>query len=294
MLNLNEEYFMEPYYFFLKDKGNKVAVYYSVSNTLAESRKQDDVIEVDKEVFEGIQELISKILKSGKKISKEQIHRLIDSKSKKKETDGEIEELVDPDGSIISSSIPILNQRNLAKKTMDQTVRMTKSIQFPFIRIYYGESEEKNNKVVSEVDQSESFGFEETEEAPTYDVANKILKQMNVEDPIERDERLKRLGFDRTLDHQLKQEKKRGKCKNCFTKRRLAELEKEKMDQMLDEILISKKSKDKDMVKKSKGEGKTDTPVYKILMRNIEAVKRLADKEGIDIEKLVKRLKQGE
>jgi hypothetical protein len=29
-------------------------------------------------------------------------------------------------------------------------------------------------------------------------------------------------------------------------------------------------------------------------MRNIEAVKRLADKEGIDIEQLVKRLKQGE
>jgi len=285
---------MEPYYFFLKDKGNKVAVYYSVSNTLAESRKQDDVIEVDKEVFEAIQELISKILKSGKKISKEQIHKLIDSKSKKKETDGEIEELVDPDGSIISSSIPILNQRNLAKKTMDQTVRMTKSNQFPFIRIYYGESEEKNNKVVSEVDQSESFGFEETEEAPTYDVANKILKQMNVEDPIERDERLKRLGFDRNLDRQLKQEKKRGKCRNCFTKRRLAELEKEKMDKMLDEILISKKSKDKDMVKKSKEDSKTDTPVYKILMRNIEAVKRLADKEGIDIEKLVKKLKQGE
>ena len=283
MLNLNEEYFMEPYYFFFKDNGNKVAVYYSVSNTLAESRKQDDVIEVDKEVFEAIQELISKILKSGKKISKEQIHKLIDSKSKKKETDGEIEELVDPDGSIISSSIPILNQRNLAKKTMDQTVRMTKSNQFPFIRIYYGESEEKNNKVVSEVDQSESFGFEETEEAPTYDVANKILKQMNVEDPIERDERLKRLGFDRNLDRQLKQEKKRGKCRNCFTKRRLAELEKEKMDKMLDEILISKKSKDKDMVKKSKEDSKTDTPVYKILMRNIEAVKRLADKEGIDI-----------
>jgi len=294
MLKLNEEYFMEPYYFYMKDKGNKIAVYYSVSNTLAESRKQDDVIEVDREVFEGIQELISKILKSGKKISKEQIHKLIDSKSKKKETDGEIDELVDPDGSIISSSIPILNQRNLAKKTMDQTVRMTKSNQFPFIRIYYGESEEKNNKVVSEVDQSESFGFEETEEAPTYDVANKILKQMNVEDPIERDERLKRLGFDRNLDRQLKQEKKSGKCKNCFTKRRLAELEKEKMEKMLDEILISKKSKDKDMVKKSKEESKTDTPVYKILMRNIEAVKRLADKEGIDIEKLVKKLKQGE
>jgi len=285
---------MEPYYFFLKEKADKIAVYYSVSDTLAESRKQDDVIEVDKEVFEEMQKLISKILKSGKKLSKEQVHKLLDSKSKKKETDGEIEELVDPDGSIISSSIPILNQRNLAKKTMDQTVRMTKSNQFPFIRIYYGESEEGKGNTLSEVDQSESFGFEETEDAPTYDVANKILKKMAVEDPIERDERLKRFGFDRQLDNQLKREKKRGKCKNCFTKRRLAELEKEKMDKMLDEILLSKKSKDKDVVKKTKGETKTDTPVYKILMRNIEAVKRLADKEGIDIEKLVKRLKQGE
>jgi len=285
---------MEPYYFFLKEKGDKVAVYYSVSNTLTESRKEDDVIEVDKEVFEEIQKLISKILKSGKKLSKEQVHKLIDSKSKKKETDGEIEELVDPDGSIISSSIPILNQRNLAKKTMDQTVRMTKANQFPFIRVYYGESEEGKGNTISEVDQSESFGFEETEDAPTYDVANKILKKMAVDDPIERDERLKRFGFDRNLDNQLKREKKRGKCKNCFTKRRLAELEREKMDKMLDEILLSKKSKDKEVVKKSKEEGKNDTPVYKILMRNIEAVKRLADKEGIDIEQLVKRLKQGE
>jgi hypothetical protein len=294
MLKLNEEYFMEPYYFFLKEKGDKVAVYYSVSNTLAESRKEDDVIEVDKEVFEEIQKLISKILKSGKKLSKEQVHKLIDSKAKKKETDGEIEELVDPDGSIISSSIPILNQRNLAKKTMDQTVRMTKANQFPFIRIYYGESEEGKGNTISEVDQSESFGFEETEDAPTYDVANKILKKMSVDDPIERDERLKRFGFDRNLDNQLKREKKRGKCKNCFTKRRLAELEKEKMDKMLDEILLSKKSKDKEVVKKSKEEDKNDTPIYKILMRNIESVKRLADKEGIDIDELVKHLKQGE
>ena len=294
MLKLNEEYFMEPYYFFLKEKGDKVAVYYSVSNTLAESRKEDDVIEVDKEVFEEIQKLISKILKSGKKLSKDQVHKLLDSKSNKKETDGEIEELVDPDGSIISSSIPILNQRNLAKKTMDQTVRMTKSNQFPFIRIYYGESEEGKGNTISEVDQSESFGFEETEDAPTYDVANKILKKMSVDDPIERDERLKRFGFDKNLDDQLEREKKRGKCKNCFTKRRLAELEREKMDKMLDEILLSKKSKDKEVVKKSKEEDKNDTPIYKILMRNIEAVKRLADKEGIDIDELVKHLKQGE
>ena len=222
MIELNKEYFNNPYYFFLKEKEDKIAVYYAVSDTIVESRRKDDVIEVDKEVFNDIQKLISKILKSGKKLTKDQVHKLIDSKTKKEEPEGEIEELVNPDGSIISSDIPILNQRNLAKKTTDQTVQMTKANQFPFIRVYYGESEEKNNNIVSEkeskrptkkrktplseVDQSESFGFEETEDAPTYDVANKIFKKMDVDDPIERDERLKRLGFDRNLDRELKQE----------------------------------------------------------------------------------------
>ena len=294
MVELNKEYFEKPYYFFLKDKGSKVGIYYSVSETLSESRKEDEFIEVDKSVFEEIQDLISKILKSGKKLTKQQVHKLIDSKTKKETKDGEIDELVDPDGSIISSSVPMLNQRNLAKKTMDQTVRMTRAQQWPFIRVYYGESEDEKTNTLSEVDQSESFGFEETEFAPTYDVANKILKKMDVEDPIERDERLKRLGFDRSLDKELKKEKKYGKCKNCFKKRRLSELEKEKMETLIDEILLSKKSKDKEVVKKTKEDDKVSKPISKILIRNIEAVKRIADKEGISIDKLVKHLKQGE
>ena len=294
MIELNKEYFEKPYYFFLKDKGSKVGIYYSVSETLSESRKEDEFIEVDKSVFEEIQDLISKILKSGKKLTKQQVHKLIDSKTKKENKNGEIDELVDPDGSIISSSVPMLNQRNLAKKTMDQTVRMTRAQQWPFIRVYYGESEDEKTNTLSEVDQSESFGFEETEFAPTYDVANKILKKMDVEDPIERDERLKRLGFDRSLDKELKNEKKHGKCKNCFTKRRLSELEKEKMETLIDEILLSKKSKDKEVVKRTKEEDKVSKPISKILIRNIEAVKRIADKEGISIDKLVKHLKQGE
>jgi len=294
MIKLNHEYYNEPYYFFLKDKGNKIAVYYSVSNTISESRKQDDVIVVDKEVFREIQNVISKILNSGKKLTKKQVHTLLDSNAKRKEKpDGELGELVNPDGSVIGSSIPILNQRNLAKKTTDQTVRMTKSNQFPFIRVYYGEGEENNGKPLSEVDQSESFGFEETEDAPTYDVANKILKKMDVEDPIERDERLKRFGFDKKLDKELKQEKRMGQCKNCFTKRRLAELEKQKMEKMIDEIIISKKSKDKEVVKKYKDEDDNNV-ISKILMRNIEAIKKLAEKENISIEKLIKHLKQGE
>jgi hypothetical protein len=294
MIKLNQEYFNSPYYFYLKDKGSKINVYYSVSNTIVESRKNDDVVVIDKKDFEGIQKMISKILNSGKKLTKNQVHKLLDSKSlSTQKPDGELGELVNPDGSLMGSSIPILNQRNLAKKTTDQTVRMTKANQFPFIRVYYGEGEEVDGKLLDEVDQSESFGFEETEDAPTYDVANKIFKKMGVEDPFERNERLERLGFDRKLDKELKNEKKRGECKNCFTKRRLSELEKQKMEKMIDEILLSKKSKDKDVVKKTK-ETNDDGVMSKLLIRNIEAIKKLADRENINIDKLVKHLKQGE
>jgi len=291
MINLNEEYYQSPYYFYLKDKGDKIAVYFAVENTINESRKNDEVIVVDKEVFQDIQKVISNIIKSGKKLSKDYVHKLLDKKAKSKhQPDGEIGELVNPDGSVIGSSIPILNQRNLAKKTMDQTVRMSRANQFPFIRVYYGEGEEVNGKVLDEVDQSESFGFEETENAKTYSQAAKIMKQMGVEDPFELDERLKRLGFDPKLDKELKVEKKRGRCKNCFTKRRLSELAKEKVD----EVIISKKSKDKEIVKKEKFEKEDDSVMSKLLIRNIEAIKRLADKENISIDKLVKHLKQGE
>jgi len=295
MIKLNEEYFVNPYYFYCKDKGDKVAVYFSVANTLSESRKNDDVVVVDKEVFKEIQKVISKIINSGKKLTKQYVHKLLDSKASSTEKpDSELGELVNPDGSIIGSSIPILNQRNLAKKTMDQTVRMSRSNQFPFIRVYYGEGEEVDGKLLDEVDQSESFGFEETEDASTYSQANKIMKKMGVEDPFERNERLARLGFDRSLDKELKIEKKRGKCKNCFTKRRLAELEKEKMEKMIDEIILSKKNVDKGILKKEKENKSSDSAIEKILLRNIEAIKRLADKENVDIDKLIKHLKIGE
>ena len=293
MIKLNEEYFNSPYYFFCKDKGNKIAIYFSVSNTISESRKNDEVIVVDKEIFKDIQKIITNILNSGKKLSKQYIHKLLSSKSKSNnKSNGEIGELVNPDGSIIGSNIPILNQRNLAKKTMDQTVKMARSNQFPYFRWYWNESKENNSdKLLDEVDQSETFGFEETEYVSTYDKADEIFKdELGVEDDIERDERVKRLGFDRNLDKQLRNEKKRGKCKNCFTKRRLSEFVK----QNVDEMIFSKKSKEKEFVKKNKLDDSENSVMSRLLIRNIEAIKRLAEKENIKIEKLIKHLKQGE
>lgn len=216
-------------------------------------------------------------------------------KEKEKEkTDGEMTELVDSDGTFAGSAIPILNLGLHPRKTQDQTVITTRQTNNPVVRgyrVYYGESLDKDDeKLLDEVDMSDAFGYEETEDSPTYSKANKVLKKMGIEDPIERQDRLEVMGFDPNLDKQLKQEKKRGKCKNCFTKRRLSETEKENIIKMIDEIILKKKNDSDDIIKKDK----TETPVSKILMRNLQSIKRIADKEGININQLVKILKTGE
>ena len=219
----------------------------------------------------------------------------IPEKHKEKKSGGEIEELVNSDGSMIGKSTPMLDLGMHPRKTMDQTVIATRQTNNPVVRgyrVYYGESEEKDDeKMLDEVDYSDAFGYDETENVSTYDDADEVLADLGIEDPFERNERLEVLGFDPQLDKQLKQEKKRGQCKNCFTKRRLSELEKEKMTDLIDEILVKKKKKTNDVVPKDESE---DSPVSKILIRNIESIKKIADKEGISINKLIKHLKEGE
>ena len=203
-------------------------------------------------------------------------------KYKEKEIEGEAElaEFVDADGTLLGSNIPMLDQQMHPHKTLDQTIKMARANQWPYFKRYYGESIENNIKnLLDEVDQSESFGFEETEDVSTYDEADEIFKdELGVEDDMEREERVKRLGFDRNLDKQLKNEKKRGMCRNCFTKRRLSELEKEKMTDLIDEILVKKKKKSNDVVPKDDSE---DSPVSKILIRNIKyLIKLIKDNEN--------------
>ena len=381
MINFNTEYFKKPYYFFLKDKGDKMSLYYSVSENLNEAKQIDSRMDFDKSEEKNIKTFISVILSEGKKMSTGEItgrlkkykegitkefketkllikiilssakqylkdknfelskedkdfikdqsgdiakliplivlqllpgstlatpfiiefgkklgikmNSKIPEKYKEKETDSELAEFVDADGTLLGSNIPMLDQQMHPHKTLDQTVKMARANQWPYYKRYYGESKEDDTEnLLDEIDQSESFGFEETEDVSTYDEADEIFKdELGVDDDMEREVRVKRLGFDRNLDKQLKNEKRKGFCRNCFTKRRLAELEKEKMVNLIDEILVKKKKKSNDVVSKDKSE---DSPVSKILIRNIESIKKIAEKEGISINKLIKHFKEGE
>jgi hypothetical protein len=204
---------------------------------------------------------------------------------------GELDELVDADGSIIGSEIPILQQPMHPKKTTDVTVIATRQTNNPVVRgyrVYYGESEEEKN-VLDEENMADAFAYEETENDSTYKECMETMEEMGIEDVFERDERCRSFGFDKKYDKQLKNKKEKGECKNCFTKRRLSELEKQKMEDLIDEILLKNKKEDKDVLKKDNED--SYNPIEKILIRNIESIKKIAQREDIDISSLLKKLK---
>jgi len=208
-----------------------------------------------------------------------------------KQPEGEIDELVDYDGSLLGSNIPLLQQNMHPHKTTDQTVKMTRTTQYPFIRVYYGESEEdQSDKLLDEINYSDAFAYEETENDRTYEECMGTMEDMGIDEFLEQDERCKTFGFDKQLDKELKQEKKQGQCKNCFTKRRLSELKEQKMESLLDEIILAKKNKSDDVISK-----KSDSSVIgKIIKKNLDSIRKIAEKENIDLDKLIRYLKKGE
>ncbi len=91
----NKEYFESPYYFFLKDKGDKVVLYYNYSNTLSEARKNDSSLEFKKSNRPSIKKKLNSIIKSKKHKNKKELDTDLDDFKNKVETN----ELIDSDGS---------------------------------------------------------------------------------------------------------------------------------------------------------------------------------------------------
>ena len=278
MINYNTEYFKNNLYFFLKDRGEKISVYYSVAETLSESRKIDEKKEFKKKNEKKLKNSIYKLLNSKQKISKKQVDKELDN------VDGEIDELVDSDGTMLNSKIPNLNMTLHPRKTTDQTIAMSRVTNDPVTRgyrVYWGEGEDKEGEVVNEVDYSDAFGYEETKDKDFKGTVN-ILKKMGAENPVERAEEMVKSA---------KLDKK--KPKGAFVRQRLAEKDsieeqqRKQMIKMVEDILTKKSKDDSDVVRKEES-------VSKILKNNLKAIKKLAEREGINLTQLIKILKSGE
>lgn len=277
MINYNTEYFNEGRYFFLKDRGDTISLYYAIAETLTESRKKDEKKVFDKKHEKKLKNMVEKILKSKQKLSK----KVVDSALKSVEKSGEIDELIDADGTMLGSKIPPLDMTLHPRKTLDQTIATSRVTNDPVTRgyrVYWGESEEKDENVVSEVNMEDAFGYEETKDKDFKDTV-KTLKDMGTENPVER---AKQFGKIKDV------KRKNGKLKQRIVeKEKLSEVQRQKMVKMVEDIITKKSKDDSDVVGK-------DSSLSKILMNNLKSIKKLAEKEGISLSQLMKALKNHE
>ena len=276
MINFNTEYFGNNCYFYIKDRGDKISLYYNVADTLTESRKSDDKIEFDKKDEKKVKGVVSSALKTKSKVSKKGLEKKLKEIKPKKE----IDELVDEDGSLLGSRIPNINLALSPKKTTDQTVAMSRTTNDPLTRgyrVYYGESKEGSDEVINEVDYSEAFGYEETKDMDFRNTVNK-LKEMGVENAHHRAKEFGKLP---------KAKKQHGELRQRLSEKDTIEEQQKKMMKKMVEDILTKKSKDSSDVIKSTG-------VSKILKKNLQVIKNIADKEGISINTLIKALKSSD
>ena len=284
MIEYNKEYFSNNYYFLLKEGYDKISLFYSVAETLTESRKKDKKIVLSKKNEKSIKDLVGKFLKTKKKLNPKQIEK----KFKDLDSEGEIEELVDADGTMLGSNSPILNQKLTPKKTMDQTVAMSRVTNDPVTRgyrVYWGESEDEQDNIVSETNYKKVFGWEETKDMG-YEETVDTLEDMGVNNA---EGRAEEMGKDPKLE--------KKKVKGAFIRQRLVEkepieeIQRQKMVKMVEDILTKKSKKDGDVVKSDPNSNQT---ISKFLKRNLKSIKKLAEKEGISLDQLIKTLKYDE
>lgn len=274
MIQIDKEFYSSPYYFLLREKGNEYHLYLSSENTLVEARKKDVMIKVPKDKVEKVKKYIDSLTKKK-------------TKKTTKEVGGEIEELVNSDGSMSNSKIPILDPRLHPLKTMDQTVAAARITNDPIARgyrTYYGESVEE----IGEEDMSGAFGFEETKELDgkeTYEYFRDEL-EMNDEEAWDRTE-------EQGKDPSGKKDEKSPykKDKNFVTRATLSEIQKQKAIKVLEDILMKQKNLTKSDVVEKQKETEEEKEIPKIIQKNLNTLIKQMEKQGLSKKDLIKILK---
>jgi hypothetical protein len=275
MIATDNEFYSSPYYFLLRDKGDKYSLYFSVEGTLTEARKKDEVIHFEKSKGE-------KVKKHLKKVANEK--KVKSTKTLK----ADLEELVNADGAMSNSKIPILDPKLHPKKTMDQTVPAARITNDPIARgyrSYYGESVEE----IEEIDMSGAFGYEETEDMDGKDTFEYLVKDMGME-PDDAKERTKQQGKDPSGNKDKKS--KYYKDKNFITRATLSEIQKQKAIKMVEDLLTKKNSDNSEVGKKVNADTIEELPL--LIRRNLKSLLNKVEKHGFSKEDIIKLIKKGE
>jgi hypothetical protein len=194
----------------------------------------------------------------------------------KKETKGkeeEVTELVDFDGTWSSSDIGVIDpQSSVQGSTItDKIVPMSRNPRDPLLRGwygYYGESE------IKESDMSDAYGFEDTKFMDAKETIKHFQKKLSL-DKESAIQRAKEQGKDPRL---VKKTPKRIKKKKNFIDRLvLKELE----DEISEDAIVKKITNNGEL---NDNAPKTDP----LLLRNINSLKKMADRMGVSKSELMK------
>ena len=203
----------------------------------------------------------------------------IPKKHQEEKNNGEIDELVNADGSMIGKSIPMLDQGMHPRKTMDQTISAARITNDPIsrgYRTYYGESE------VKEIDMSGAFGYEETKDMDGCETYKYFVKELGMEKDEAKD-RVSQQGKDWTCKKDEKSEY--SDDPNFITRATLSEIQKQKAIKVVEDMLAKKKDS-ADLSKKDSG--KDTESLSPVLKKNLSSLIKQAEKHGFSKKDLIK------
>jgi hypothetical protein len=193
-------------------------------------------------------------------------------------TEEEVNELIDFDGSMISSKVPSGTDTNKtigARKTTDDAVKGTSQAGVwtgggHYFKRYYGESIEE----LGEHDMSEVLGYEDTEFKNAAETIEYFKKEHDMDED-EAKERAESMGKTKSLD-------KKGQ-QRLTEKEKIKKLAEDKAKNMI-EVILSNKEEDKGL-----SDGKNS-----MLDIKIKQLLRLASVEGVSIDELLNKISSNE
>lgn len=201
----------------------------------------------------------------------------------KKESKGkeeEVTELIDGDGTWLSSDIPNLDPASSLKGSTytDKIVAMSRMPRDPLLRGWYGYYGEGH---IKEEDMGDAFGFEDTMFMDYEDTVKHYQKKLGLdkEAAIQRAKQQgKKLGLDRKTPKNIK------KKKNFIDRLILKEKGVDESEDIIEDVLLDKGSYRKDIsIKKD--------DINPLLLRNIRSLKRMAKDNGLSLQQLIKMIK---
>jgi hypothetical protein len=194
----------------------------------------------------------------------------------KKESKGkeeEVNELIDDDGTWLSSSIPILDPASSMKGSTftDKTVQQARNPRDPLLRGWYGYYGEGK---LAEENMEDAFGYHDTMFMDYDETVEYFQKKLKLD---------KDSAIERTIQQGKKPKlhkktpKKISNKKNFIDRLILKEKGVDDTDELIEDILLSKKEKTLS----------DDSAIMNTIKRNIMSLKKMAEKEGISTKQLI-------